>query len=200
MAFDEKGLRSIGPLKKSATIHGKYFLILPICSPDPSSPYLSDLSVPVENDYGVRHRTGTLTDLLRCSQSDRGKSLNALSFPRIFASTTPHPFSSEAIAWHYVQGRAWCKWGEGYPVSTLRFGLAATAGAYHKFHIDSDGTGTFVEAVAGRKIWVLAVPKEADGLDGLADIDLFGEAYDMEDPNLDLWDLEAVILQPGVQL
>jgi hypothetical protein len=129
-----------------------------------------------------------------------GKSLNALSFPMIFASVAPHPFSSEAIAWQYAQGRAWCKWKEAYPTSTLRFGLAATAGAYHKFHLDSNGTGTFVEAVVGRKIWVLAVPKEEDGLDRLADIDLFGEAYDMDDVNLHLWDLEAVILEPGVRL
>jgi hypothetical protein len=139
-------------------------------------------------------------DLLHSSQSENGKSLNALSFPMIFASAVPHPFSSEAIAWHHAQGRAWCKWKEAYPVSTLRFGLAATAGAYHKFHIDSDGTGTFVEAVAGRKIWVLAVPKQEQGLDAMADINLFGTAYDIEGANLDSWDLEAVILEPGVTL
>ena len=161
---------------------------------------LADLSVPVEDSYSARHRTGTLLDLLRSSQSECGKSLNALSFPMIFAPVSPHPFSSEAIAWHYVQGHAWCKWKEAYPVSTLRFGLAATTGAYHKFHIDSDGTGTFVEAVAGKKIWVLAVPKDEKGLDGLADIDLFGEAYDVEGANLHLWDLEAVVLEPGVRL
>ena len=139
-------------------------------------------------------------DLLRSSQSETGKSLNALSFPMIFVSVDLHPFSSEAIAWLYVQGRAWCKWKEAYPASTLRFGLAATAGAYHKWHIDSDGTGTFVEAVTGRKIWILAIPKEGQSLDQLADIELFGESYDIEKPNLHLWDLEAVILEPGIQL
>lgn len=118
----------------------------------------------------------------------------------IFASAVPHPFSSEAIAWLHAQGHAWCKWKEAYPISTLRFGLAATAGAYHKFHIDSDGTGTFVKAVAGRKIWVLAVPKAGQGLDALADIDIFGKTYNVEKPNLHLWDLEAVILEPGVEL
>ena len=139
-------------------------------------------------------------DLLQSSQSESGKSLNALSFPMIFASAIPHLFSSEAVAWDYLLGHAWCKGREGYPVATLRFGLAATAGAYHKFHIDSDGTGTFVEAVVGKKIWVLAVPKDEKGLDGLADINLFGETYDMESANLHLWDLEAVVLEPGVRL
>jgi hypothetical protein len=139
-------------------------------------------------------------DLLHSAQSEKGKSLNALSFPMIFASVAPLPFSSEAIAWQYVQGRAWCKWKESYPTSTLRFGLAATAGAYHRFHLDSDGTGTFVEPVVGRKIWVLAVPRAEEGLDGLADINLFGETYDLDDANLHLWDLEAVVLEPGVRL
>jgi hypothetical protein len=34
----------------------------------------------------------------------------------------------------------------------------------------------------------------------LADINLFGETYDLDDANLDSWDLEAVILEPGVRL
>ena len=143
---------------------------------------------------------GSLADLLQTSRMANGKALNALSFPMIFAPVAPHPFSSEAIAWEYVQGRPWCKWKESYPASTLRFGLAATAGAYHKFHIDSDGTGTFVEAVVGRKIWVLAVPKGEQGLDSLADINLYGESYDFEGENAHLWDLEAVVLEPGVRL
>ena len=33
LAFDERGLASIGRPKKAATIHGKFFLILPIRSP-----------------------------------------------------------------------------------------------------------------------------------------------------------------------
>ena len=37
-------------------------------------------------------------------------------------------------------------------------------------------------------------------MDELADINLFGEAYNLEDANLHLWDLKAVVLQPGVQL
>ena len=139
-------------------------------------------------------------DLLQASRVANGKALNALSFPMMFAPVILHPFSSEAVAWDYTYGRPWCKSKEVYPLSTMRFGLAATAGAYHKFHIDSDGTGTFVEAVVGRKIWVLAVPKGGQGLDSLADINLYGESYDMEGENAHLWDLEAVVLEPGVRL
>ena len=127
-----------------------------------------------------------LTDLLQTSCMVNGKALNALSFPMIFAPVAPHLFFSEAIAWEYVQGCPWCKWKESYPASTSHFGLTATTGAYHKFHINSNGTGIFVEVVIGWKIWVLVVLKGEQGPDLLANINLYRESHDFEGENAHL--------------
>ncbi len=67
--------------------------------------------------------------------------------------------------------------------------------------IDSDGYGTFVNVVAGSKWWIVARPK--DGLD----VDVFNttsiwldEEFDIDKSCEKLFDVEAILLQPGSEL
>ena len=67
-------------------------------------------------------------------------------------------------------------------------------------HCDSDGVGTVIEPLCGAKIWYLAVPKEGESFEEFASIDMFGSAFDTESLNEDKWDLEVLVLTPGVRL
>ncbi|KAJ3499602.1 hypothetical protein NLJ89_g10083 [Agrocybe chaxingu] len=83
----------------------------------------------------------------------------------------------------------------------MQWGLVATDGAFHPWHIDSDGFGTFVEIQTGRKWWVLARPRGNDpDFSDFARIDTFLGGIDTTAPNLDRWELEAVLLEPGTRL
>lgn len=84
------------------------------------------------------------------------------------------------------------------PAPHLRWGLCATKGASHLWHIDSNGFGTFIDVKTGQKLWIMAHPKEGRTF---ADITLFlGDGYQLEEPNEGLWDLEAILLEPGTRM
>lgn len=92
-----------------------------------------------------------------------------------------------------------------YPTPLLRWGLAATGGAFSTFHIDSDGMGTFISCVNrdGAKWWVIVSPKDGSKLSAFAN---FKEAYnfhrDLRGDTTPLGDVqvEAVLLRPGTRL
>jgi len=161
--------------------------------------------------YGVRVLQGTLQQLLDCSQMEggKGKILNALQFPMPEQGLGENPFATDSVAWCGTKG--WPDCGEAVlpPTSDIRWGLAATTGAVHWWHIDSDGFGTYIDVKAGMKWWIVAKPKAHISLRGssqhdfseFGSIDLFTRPdYKMEDPNTSMWDLEAVVLTPGTRL
>ena len=82
----------------------------------------------------------------------------------------------------------------------MRWGLCATGGCYHTIHCDSDGVGTVIEPICGVKIWFIAVPKDGAGFVDFASIDMFDESFDIETPNEDKWDIEVIVLKPGMRL
>jgi hypothetical protein len=108
------------------------------------------------------------------------------------------PFSTEIEAWQATKGRPDCDGDGPTPASHLRWGLCATKGASHLWHIDSNGFGTFIDVKTGQKWWIVACPKEERMF---ADTKLFlGDKYEVERPNEDLWDLEAILLEPGTRM
>ena len=91
----------------------------------------------------------------------------------------------------------------------MRWGIAATAGAVHWWHINSDGFGTYIDVKTGMKWWIVVKPKKCISFRGFyqydfsefGSIDLFTRAdYEVEEPNTPMWDLEAVMLTPGTRL
>lgn len=160
--------------------------------------------------YSGRVLQGTLQQLLDCSRMERGgggKILNALQFPMPEEGLGFHPFSTDSVAWRGTKGWPDCNDQALPPAADIRWGLAATTGALHWWHIDSDGFGTYIDVKAGKKWWVVAKPKgrlpDQVGCDfsDFAHIDLFTEShYEVEDPCLTLWDLEAILLTPGTRL
>jgi hypothetical protein len=148
---------------------------------------------------------GTLKDFLAVAQDDNGKSLNGLDFPNPFDFLPSIPFASQRIAWREVQGIQFCR--DSPPTTSICWGLCATAGAYHRSHIDCDGFGTFIVPESGTKIWLIAVPKNQAGaaldqqlFEDFAGINLFIEDYDLDEANTHLWNWVAVVLKPGMTL
>jgi len=109
-----------------------------------------------------------------------------------------HRFSTDSAAWRATKGRRESADSEAPPVADIRWGLAATKGAVHWWHIDSDGFGTYLDVITGCKWWIVA--KQKDKAPAFGSTSLFLGRYELEEPNTDLWDLEAILLQPGTRL
>lgn len=113
----------------------------------------------------------------------------------------------EKIATDIVAFRAMATQGarQPYPVLDMRWGLAATAGAFTTFHIDSDGLATYISCVnqGGSKWWVIVSPKSTDYTSAFANVRKSFEFQNEEMCHISaLGDVqvEAVLLMPGTQL
>ena len=148
-----------------------------------------------------RLRLGTVRSLLRSSE-ENGKILNGLYFPMPEQGMGMFPFSTDSAAWKCTKGAAGCAQEQAPPLADLRWGLAATAGSISWWHLDSVGFGTYVDTKAGMKWWIVARRKgHGHRFESISEVDtFFGTGYDMDKPNLERWDLEAVALPPGTRL
>lgn len=87
--------------------------------------------------------------------------------------------------------------GDSFPTGQFRWGLAATSGAFHGFHVDSNGLGTYVRAVSGIKWWIIATPKKDSKLE---DISTLLNGFDPMVASTESFSYEAILLQPGSTL
>jgi hypothetical protein len=144
-----------------------------------------------------RHLKGTLKDVLRCHK-EGSKILNALDFPML---STPHPptsFVSDLVAFGATVDLLMCSHTISFPIASTRWGLAATSGAHHLWHIDCNGFCTFIDTQTGAKWWIVAKPK--DGSIHFSAATLFTEDFDIDKANLEKWDLEVILLLPGSRM
>ncbi|KAJ2937070.1 hypothetical protein H1R20_g29, partial [Candolleomyces eurysporus] len=146
---------------------------------------IQDQSI-AKKDDGFQHRVtiGTPEDLYKASIADhsRKKSLNALNFPNPNAGIQITPFDSEARAFMQTAGEPYCA-GQSMPIADLRWALAATVGAHHYWHIDSDGFGTFIMVICGRKLWAVARERKPND---------FAVTNFWAEPNLDVTETRKV--------
>jgi hypothetical protein len=162
----------------------------------------SILRDPATGEYpDNRLRQGTVRSLLASAQED-GKILNALYFPMSEQGLGFWPFSTDSAAWRATKGAKGCSQEETPPLASIRWGLAATAGALSWIHLDSNGFPTYIDIKAGFKWWIVLRRKgEAHFFESVSDVFGFFEGnYDVDKPNHDKWDLEAVLLPPGTRL
>jgi hypothetical protein len=113
------------------------------------------------------------------------------------------PFASDKIIWQGAQDLQFCR--DQFPITTKRWGLCATAGAYHKAHTDTEGEGTFIRPDSGVKIWIIGVPKKSRAeyhrdFDQDGDIKYYLKHFDLDSTNGDRWKWQAVVLKPGMEL
>lgn len=142
-------------------------------------------------------------DLVHAAESNNEhpqKILNALAFPDTWAGITSASYSSNFYACSRVIGH------EGYlprpfPIGDFRWGLAATSGAFNRWHIDSDGFGTFVEPISGAKWWFMARPIDSLAPDMFNSTGfLMNEDWDLDMAGNGVFAVEAILLEPGSML
>jgi hypothetical protein len=154
--------------------------------------------------------TGTLRQMLKASRLATGPILNALSFPQPLSGVEPSGMSSEIEAWQVTEGKPFCERTLAFPTGQMRWGLAATAGARHWIHIDSDGMGTYIDVQCGGKWWILFCPPDGQTKltfswveTFLGQFDIKSQAGRWDTKNTlvnDLWVAEAIYLAPGTRL
>lgn len=126
-----------------------------------------------------------------------GTILNALDLPRPEANHFPTTFASDVEAFTSTIDMPTCGREIPYPSHSMKWGLAATTGAHHGWHIDCDGFGTVIEVKTGWKWWVVAQPRKPSDF---ASVSLFLEGFDIDKVNDNKWDLDAILLPPGSTL
>jgi hypothetical protein len=150
--------------------------------------------------YECRVRKGTVRSLLECSQTG-GKILNALHFPMPEQGLGDLKFSTDSAAWAGTKGAANCRAEQVPPLADIRWGIAGTAGALHWWHLDSNGFGLYTDPKSGLKWWMVGRrPGQGHEFESFSEVSTFLGGYEVEEPNAELWDLEAVILTPGTRL
>ena len=152
----------------------------------------------IGGDHTTQHRQCNRTNFLWHAKREGGHPLNALDLPMSDGNHPPSKLASHLVAWHETQGLPGCPYGVPLPTRDLLWGLASTAGTYSGWHIDSNGFATFIEVKAGMKWWIIATPKE--GGDTFDSPNLFLDDFEPYDPNSDRWDIEAILLKPGMIL
>ncbi|KAF8881089.1 hypothetical protein BD779DRAFT_1675586 [Infundibulicybe gibba] len=187
--FDLKSLRAIF----DSVVHTALMLALDQ-SIDPGT----------RGNYNLRNVEGTLLQVFESVSKlgDKGKILNVLDCPMgLGANLQCNSFTSDLWARWATTKLHDCGARLPLPADDIRWGLAATSGATHWFHIDSDGFGTFIDVQTGGKLWIVARPKPNKSNADFARIDLLNSSnFDISKPNRDQWDLEAVFLQRGTRL
>jgi hypothetical protein len=176
--FDRKGLERLGSWHLPRTIQ--------------------DLSIPVHNTYAVRQKQGSLEHLLAHANMPDGRVLNALDFKVLTVPSPDERVANDAIIWNQTHGMPLFENDYDYPMKEFRWGLAATKGAQHTWHVDADGVATSVQVKTGGKWWVVASPRKGEDCYSLAKNSL--SQYDPSIGNLSEWRLDAILLQPGMQL
>ncbi|KAF8067962.1 hypothetical protein FPV67DRAFT_1449541 [Lyophyllum atratum] len=155
---------------------------------------IQDFSVP----DGPTYRKGTVLDLLEASRLPNPPALSALNLPSAYDLYPKLPFSSDWAVWQQVQGEAYCRSTDLYPIPDLRWSIASTGSAYHFWHVDANGLVTFVKLECGKKLWYIAVPKDGD-FTTFMQPDLLTK-IELDESNQDLWDVYVIVLHPGTTL
>ncbi|KAF5348123.1 hypothetical protein D9756_010740 [Leucocoprinus leucothites] len=132
----------------------------------------------------------TVQDLLDAANIPEHKRiLNALDIPNVDNfdnGLERNPLATCDLAWRATQNKR---------PPRLSWNLAATEGAYSDWHSDSDGLGTRIEVVCGRKIWVIGEFKHTD----ISNINAFSR-LGVEEIGKEVFNLTPIFLRPGMTL
>jgi hypothetical protein len=193
--FNEDALGSLGQFDKSIVMHGM------MVSPPHNIHFydgLVDFSKPNMHDSSSQHVHSTLKDLLDSHNAgDTGTILNGLDFPMPWLGQYSTSFATDVLAFNSTVDMPLCKRSIMYPSSSLKWGLAATAGAHHLWHIDCNGFGTVINTQTGFKWWIIGHP--LPGHDFSKPSEYLNNCH-INIPNNDKWQLEAILLAPGSRL
>lgn len=172
--FDKVGLRTLKPMRGKVEV--------------------SDLSI-LDEVGCSRIRSATMGQLLEAAQHPDGNILNGLNFPMHTASLEPYPpYASDLFAWEETAEEPGFE-PKPIPIGHLRWGLAAIGGSWTLYHLDTDGTGAFVDTLTGTKIWFFQRDTEEQWRNPRA---TFPSKLKLHEGGK--YPVEAIVLQPGTRL
>jgi hypothetical protein len=143
---------------------------------------------------------GGIQELASSAKAANGNIIGTRQTP-IYPSDYPPPpsLATDQVAWKYTLELPYCKRRVPFPGMHTHWQSAATRNAFSPWITPSEGFCTFINAVLGHQWVVIGKAKEGSkSLLGstshrLPDFNPFGV-------NNDLWNIDAVLLQPGSQL
>ena len=179
--------------------------VLPINTPVSISDHSRDDQQ--RNDDGVeasaREVEGTLQQVLdEHLKGDEGKILNVLDIKRDRA-IIDHPLFSDVRAYRETKNVPLPSDKFNFPIHDHSWHLVATKDARHGWHIDPAGLCTYVDVVAGLKLWAVAVPPPGSKKSRVAffgDFNRFFKKWLQDLANGERWRIEAVLLRAGDRL
>jgi hypothetical protein len=123
--------------------------------------WMQDFSIAIQgSDYSKRQVIGSLQLLHKHAHTPNGRVLNALDFPFASGPSPSWQIASDLRAWDSTIDSPLAACSFEYPINHMRWGLAASKGAQHTWHIDSMGVATCVQVKTGSKWWVVGRSKE----------------------------------------
>jgi hypothetical protein len=160
--------------------------------------YFLDCLIPVKDNENARQTHGTTMDLLNSFNSPDGKILNALDFPKYSIGHPSRSVASDIVAFRMLA----CP---DYLIRDMRWGIAATEGAFLSFHINSNRLATYISCVnkRGSKWWVVLGLKDKTNVSGLASIKKAFGFHDGDGVDMTVLgdiQVEVVLLTPGTIL
>ncbi|KAG6913033.1 hypothetical protein DXG01_010297, partial [Tephrocybe rancida] len=171
LAFNEDTLLRIAPLNQPIGVH------------DPSEPTL------------IQGRATTLRQLLEVVCSSHSKAINALELPLSEDPMPQEKFTSDIFAHKDVCSKEFFSKDQNVPLLDIRWGLVSMGDTRHNFHINGNGFATAVKVLTGRKLWIIAMPKDKEMMDPSANIDLYTGGFDNNMLLAKDYSLEYVVLQ-----
>jgi hypothetical protein len=156
-----------------------------------------------DDEASAREVEGTLMQVLEeHEKGDDGKILNVLDIKRDGA-ITEHPLFSDVQAYRETKNVPLPSDKFDFPVHDHSWHLVATKDARHSWHIDPAGLCTYIEVVAGLKLWAVAVPPPESKKTRVAffgDFNRFFNKWLQDQANGERWRIEAVLLRAGDKL
>ncbi|KAF6762010.1 hypothetical protein DFP72DRAFT_1164876 [Ephemerocybe angulata] len=165
---------------------------------------IRDLSLAVPRDGSARVRSGTLRDVCYAGllPLQNRRPLNAVNIPKHTSCGLPEtPEDSGIRALHRTCDDHGCS--KALPADSLRFGSVATTGAHELWQIAGHGFGTAIEVAIGRRLLVVATPKDerlSSSLNLWSDEDLNNAMLDLSRCHVETIVAQAgdkVIMQPN---
>jgi hypothetical protein len=139
---------------------------------------------------------GTLDDVIKSAQDLDG---NIISTQEVSSPISPfHPPESLATdrrAWNDTLDKAYCKREQSFPNTDTQWGIAATAHSFTPWKMGPEGSCTYLRVVAGLAWVMIGFPKTLHP-SSFWSTSRFTGGFDLDACNDDMWDIEAVVLQP----
>ncbi|KAG6914699.1 hypothetical protein DXG01_015857 [Tephrocybe rancida] len=155
---------------------------------------LHDMSVPTV----ARTCKGTARDLLEATKLNPPRAVSALHLLLPYDFFPCLPFATDWALWMQVQGKAYCRSWDLYPVPEMRWAIASTACAHHFWHFDANGLGTFLKVETGYKFWYIAIPRNGDFTEFMKPEIML--KLELDKTNEALFDVYLLVLPPGSML